>query len=203
LCVVGITYSFEIRVAHASPDAPAVDVLVNGMVATKFQNLKFRAVSKYIHLDGGTYNFTVVPTGKKTPSLLSFNKTINHKFLPYTVAIGNKLASLDDYFFHDDKQRPRRGYSAFRFVNLSPDAPAVDVRFDGQTTPIFTNIAFGQATNYQELRSGDYTVQLLATGSAKVLYEGDLRLLRDVPSSAFAEGSVAGKTLSTTITRDL
>jgi len=202
LCVVS-TYSFEIRVAHASPDTPAVDVLVNGQVATKFQNLKFRVVSQYIHLEGGTYNYTVVPTGQKTPVLLSFNQTINHQFLPFTVAIGNTRASLDDYLFNDDRQLLRRGYSALRFVNLSPDAPAIDVRFDGQTSPIFTDIPFGQATNYQELRSGDYKLQLLAAGTPKVLYEGDLRLLRDVPTSAFAEGTVADKTLSTTITRDL
>jgi len=202
LCVVS-TYSFEIRVAHASPDAPAVDVLVNDMVAEKFTNLQFRIVSKYVHLNAGSYNFKVVPTGKKTPVMLNFNQTINHMFLPFTVVVGNNVASLKQYLLNDDRQRPRRGYSAFRFVHMSPDAPPVDVRFDGQTNPIFKSIGFGQATTYQEVRSGDYTVQLLAAGTNNVIFEHDLRLLRDVPSTAFAEGVVASKNLGITITRDL
>jgi len=202
LCVVS-TYSFEIRVAHASPDAPAVDVLVNDMVAEKFTNLQFRIVSKYVHLNAGSYNYKVVPTGKKTPVMLNFNQTINHMFLPFTVVVGNNVASLKQYLLNDDRQRPRRGYSAFRFVHMSPDAPPVDVRFDGQTNPIFKSIGFGQATTYQEVRSGDYTVQLLAAGTNNVIFEHDLRLLRDVPSTAFAEGVVASKNLGITITRDL
>ena len=35
-----------------------------------------------------------------------------------------------------------------RVVHASPDAPAVDVYAKGVTTPLFTNVKYGQATGY-------------------------------------------------------
>jgi len=145
----------------------------------------------------------VVPTGKKTPVYLNWNQTINHKFLPFTFAAGNLLASMKQYVFNDDRQRPRRGYSAFRFVHMSTDAPALDIRFEGQTKPIFTNIGFGQATNYQELPHGHQNVQFLQAGTPNVVFEHKVKFIGDTPTSVFAEGTVAGKTLMAVVTRDL
>jgi hypothetical protein len=42
----------RVRVVHASPDAPAVDVLVNDNVA--FSNVPFTEISDYASLDPGT-----------------------------------------------------------------------------------------------------------------------------------------------------
>jgi len=200
LCVLS-TSAFDIRFAAASPDAPAVDVLVNDQLPTKFTNIQFRSVSKYIHLTQGMYNYKVVPTGKRTPVYLNFNQTINHDHLPFTIAIASKLASVKRIVFGDDRARPRRGYSALRFVHLSPDSPAVDFRISGQSKPLFTNIAFGAASNYQEIPHGDYTIQLLKAGSHNVMFETKVKLLQDVATSVFAEGMMAN--LDVTITRDI
>ena len=195
--------SFEIRIAHASPDAAAVDVLVNGQVAERFTNLAFRAVSHYIFLRPGNYLFQVVPHGQKTPVILSYNTTINDPLSPFTLAITGPSASVKSIVYSDDKVPPRRGYSALRFVHVSADAPAVDIRIDGQTKPIFTNVAYGQATAYQELPRGDVKVQLLQTGTSTVLLEVPARLIPDVPTSVWAEGLVADKSLLGVISRDL
>ena len=58
----------RIRVVHASPDAPAVDVLVNGQVA--FQNVAFSEITDYAGLDAGTYSVQVVPTGATEPVVI-------------------------------------------------------------------------------------------------------------------------------------
>jgi len=153
----------------------------------------------------GSYNFKVVPTGQKTPVYLNVNQTFHDEdpLSPYTFAVTGLTAQVQAYVFSDDRLRPRRGFSAFRFVHLSPDAPAVDVRFDGQMKPVFTNIKFGSASTYQEITRGDYTIQFLETGTAHVLAEGHIRLLADVPTSVYVEGTVAGKNVAVEFSRDL
>ncbi len=50
-----------LRVAHFSPDAPAVDVYVNGDVAVA--NLSFSAVTPFLELAADTYEVAVAPAG--------------------------------------------------------------------------------------------------------------------------------------------
>jgi len=193
--------AFEVRIAHASPDAPALDVLVNGLHPSAFTNVAYRAVSKYIFLHPGNFNFQFMPHGQTTP-ICNYNTTITEPLTPYTLTATGMLANIKPILFTDDKQRPRRGRSAIRFVHTSPDAPAVDVRIEGQTKPLFTNIAYPSATPYQELPHGDVNVQLLQTGTPNVILEQDVHLIADVPTSVWAEGTVAGKNLMAVVSHD-
>ena len=51
----------RIRVAHFSPDTPAVDVFVNGDAA--IEGLEFPSVTDWIELPAGSYNIAVAPAG--------------------------------------------------------------------------------------------------------------------------------------------
>lgn len=53
--------SARIRVAHFSPDTPAVDVFVNGEAA--ITELAFPAVTDWVELPAGTYEIAVAPAG--------------------------------------------------------------------------------------------------------------------------------------------
>ena len=50
-----------VRVLHASPDAPAVDVYVNGEVAV--EGAEFKALTDYLTLPAGDYNVEIKPAG--------------------------------------------------------------------------------------------------------------------------------------------
>jgi len=193
----------ELRIVHGSPDAPAIDVYINGGLPTRFTNVKYKDITRYIWTRPGTYNITVVATGTKTPVLFNTTAQLAGDFSPYSIATGGFLANIKPYIFSDDKVPPRRGYGALRFVHISPDAPAVDIRIDGQTQRLFSNVAFGQATDYAEVTRGDYTIQILATGTNNIVAESDFRAIADVPSSLWAEGSVAQKTFQAILSRDL
>lgn len=58
----------RVRVIHASPDAPAVDVWVNG--APAFKNAPFKGITPYAELAGGNYDVQVVPAGATTPVVI-------------------------------------------------------------------------------------------------------------------------------------
>jgi hypothetical protein len=63
----------HIRVIHASPDAPAVDVAVKGGPVA-FRNAAFKAATAYAPLDAGTYQFEVRPAGT-TQAVLTTDPT--------------------------------------------------------------------------------------------------------------------------------
>lgn len=51
-----------VRVVHASPDAPPVDVFVNGE-ASGIENFAFKDTTGFIELPAGSYSFAVAPAG--------------------------------------------------------------------------------------------------------------------------------------------
>ena len=57
-----------LRVAHLSPDAPAVDVWVDGDVV--LANVPFEAVSDYLSLPPGTFRIQVTPAGASSPVVI-------------------------------------------------------------------------------------------------------------------------------------
>jgi hypothetical protein len=101
----GVGYCW-VRVAHASPDAPAVDIWVNDAVA--ISNLAFADVTDYLLLPAGDYNFKVTPTGATTPVVIDVDVTLD-KNVAYTVAAANVLASIEPLVFVDDNSEPGPG----------------------------------------------------------------------------------------------
>ena len=52
----------QVRVVHASPDAPNVDLYVNGEAAG-INDLAFMATTGFVELPAGDYSFAVAPAG--------------------------------------------------------------------------------------------------------------------------------------------
>ncbi|MBZ4413868.1 DUF4397 domain-containing protein [Myxococcus sp. XM-1-1-1] len=79
-----------------------------------------------------------------------------------------------------------------RVVHASPDAPAVDIYAEGNSTPLFTNVRYGDTTSYATVPTGTYNVQVRAAGSAAtsapVYSTGPLTLTKDQSVSAVAAG---------------
>ena len=177
-----------IRVAHASPDAPAVDIWVNGQVVVS--NLAFAKVTGYLLVPAGDYNIKVTPTGATTPVVIDANVTLE-KNKAYTVAARNPLATITASVFVDDNSMPAAGQARVKFIHLSPDAPAVDVYANG--TKIFDNISYPNAANPIEVREGQYDLEVKVAGTGTVvLTVNDVDLAADTVYTAFAEGLAGG-----------
>lgn len=82
-----------------------------------------------------------------------------------------------------------------RIIHASSDAPAVDIYAEGQSTPLFTNVRYGDATAYATVPTGTYNVQVRAAGalatSAPVYSTGPLVLGAGHTVSAVAAGLLA------------
>jgi len=63
----------EIRVIHGSPDAPAVDIYVEGSTTPLVEDLAYGDASSYASVDAGTYNVQIRAAGADPASAPVFD----------------------------------------------------------------------------------------------------------------------------------
>lgn len=151
----------SLRVIHASYDAPAVDVAVDGPVA--IPSLAYPEASGYQMVSAGTRNVMVTPAGQISPVVISADLPLADG-MSYTVFAADQLNQIQPIFVMDDRT-PAGDQARVRFAHLSPDAPAVDIRLDtGDGPVVFGNAAFTDVTAYAAVDGGDYNFVVTAAG---------------------------------------
>ncbi len=154
----------RVRVVHASPDAPAVDVLVEN--APAFTNVAFPDITGFAAVPAGTYNVKVVPAGATSPVVIEANLTLAAG-TDYTVIATGRLASIAPVILTASGGGPAAGKAWVRFFHGSPDAPAVDIAVKGGPV-LFPNVAFGQSAAYLEVPAGTYDLEARVAGTSTV-----------------------------------
>jgi hypothetical protein len=180
-----------VRVTHASPDAPAVDVCVNGSVA--FANLAFGKTTDYAKLPAGSYDVQVYAAGSNcqgTPVIDAKGLTLEAK--AYTVMAIDTLAEIKPLILVDNLSAPAADKVHVRFVHASPDAPAVDITTaDG--TKVFSNVAFGESVDFTPLPAATYDLQARVAGTGTVALDlPDTTLPAGAILTVVAEGFAGG-----------
>ncbi|MBN1259185.1 MAG: DUF4397 domain-containing protein [Anaerolineae bacterium] len=170
----------RVRVVHASPDAPAVDVWVNDSIIA-FNNAPFKGITGYAELDPATYNVKVVPTGATEPVVIEADLGLAAN-TDYTVVALNTLANIEPLVLVDNNSQPAAGKAHVRFVHASPDAPAVDIAVAGGGPVLFSNVAFKEIGDYLPVDAGTYDLEVRVAGSDTVALS--------VPGLALADGTV-------------
>jgi hypothetical protein len=155
----------SLRVAHASPDAPAVDVWLNGSIA--ISGLAFGETSDYSNLPPGQYEVAVTPAGETSPRVIEATLTLTGG-MKYTVAAVGALADIEPLVLADESSTPAAGMAHVRFVHLSPDAPAVDVALAGGDV-LFGNVAFKEASDYLPVPASSYNLEVRLAGTNTVV----------------------------------
>jgi hypothetical protein len=156
--------SGRVRIMHASPDAPAVDIFVDGQKAVTA--LAFPNNTGYVALPAGTHNVKVFPSpsdGSGTPVLEANLDVAAGK--DYTVLAVGRLAdsTLALLPLADDNTTPAAGKAHVRLIHASPDAPAVDVVVAGTSTKLFANVAFKGVGAYTPVNPGSYNLEVRTT----------------------------------------
>ena len=178
----------NVKVVHASPDAPGVDLLVDNAVAGS--NLTFPNNTGYLPVDEGMRNVKVNVTGTSTTVIeadLNLEGMIN-----YSVFAVDQVANLSPLVIVDDLTAPAMGTAHVRFIHLSPDAPAVDITTtDG--TVVFGNYEFKDYSDFTPLPAGSYNLQVRLAGSETVVLElNGIAVADGNIYTVFAKGLVNG-----------
>merc|ERR1712054_259514 len=188
----------QVRVAHASPDAPPVDILVNGSKAVS--SLAFTNITGYLSLSApAMYNFPAVLEGTGTKVFETVEEVKSNT--PYTVAAINKVKKIQADVLQDSTKIPADEKCLVRFVHFSPDAPAVNV-LSGKST-LFSNVEYKGVTKYTSLDKGKYDLAVQVSSSKKtVLALNGVEFKAGKIYSIFAEGLVADDSLQAVMAED-
>lgn len=185
----------QLRVVHGSPDAPAVDVLVDGQPV--LTGVAYLGVSNYLSVQAGTRNIKVNAAGTATTVIdASLAKAPNSA---HTVLATNLLASIEPLILTDDLTDPAAGNVKLRLVHGAPNVGAVDIYITAPgadisaETPALTAVPFKGASAYLEVPAGQYQVRVTPTGTKTVAIDtGALTLAAGQIRTGIAVEAVGG-----------
>ncbi len=157
-----------VRLAHLSPDTPAVDVYLKADFGDgdeqTFPGVAYGAMSQYLRLPAGTYSVAMRKAGAdpSTKPVLTTQVTVEDGSA-YTVAGVGRYADLGLRVLRDDLKLPDPDESKVRIIQASVRAPVLDVDVaDGPT--IADAVQFATTTSYREVKPGRWTVQVEPSG---------------------------------------
>ena len=182
----------RVRVLHASPDAPAVDVFLDGTKVDALVNVPFGAISDYLTIPAGSHQVTVYATGTTTSPVIDATLPFDAG-KAYTVAATNALASIEAQVL-TDAPAPKASGAQLRVVHFSADTPAVDIAPDGAdpADAIVKNLAYPDATEYLDVPADTYDLEVRAAGTSTVALQLDpITLDAGKAYTVFAIGSGA------------
>jgi hypothetical protein len=155
-----------IRLAHLSPNAPAVDVYLyaigNSKAMIVLHHVSYGTVSPYEEVAAGDYTVAMRGAGKpaSSPPVLSTSVDVQAAHA-YTVAGMGPAAGLRLQVMDDVLTTPP-GKSMVRVIQASLKQTKVTVTAGSQT--LAKNLAFGSVTSYETVSPGTWTVHV--TGSS-------------------------------------
>ncbi|MES2829142.1 MAG: DUF4397 domain-containing protein [Bacteroidota bacterium] len=157
-----------LSIIHAIPGTEKLDFYVDNNKANSSFDLSYTDKIDYLNLFPGKRQFSVTRKGVQTQL-----KSESHTLDPnsgYSAFIGGSLESLSLLVLKDDLTAPATGKARIRFVNLSPDAPALNLAVAGKETDIFTNKLFKEYSNFESIDAAEkvtFTLKNKETGATE------------------------------------
>lgn len=164
-----------VRVFHASPDAPNVDVLVDG--GTVLENVPYTAASEFLPIDAGDHLLEVNVTGTDTTVIGAHS--LFEKDQDYMVVAAGKVASIFPLVFTVDRSEPEAGTARIRVLHSAPSAPNVDVYVTAPgagiagTEPTLSNVPFKVMSDYLPVPAGTYDIAVTVAGTKSIAIRAD------------------------------
>lgn len=197
-----------LAVINASPDGGPVDFFIGASKITA-SALSLGDFTYYFSAYSGSSSGVFYQAGTSTiigETSLNLNPSTY-----YTLFLANVKATPDLVLLKDSVYKPSAGFTNIRFVDLSPDAPAVDLVLKGGAK-IASNLTYKGYTSFLPVAlpsgTGLDTLQVVQTGTSTVL--------ATVPATSYlgtadytvwfyglAKTSVAGEGLNANVMEDV
>lgn len=154
-----------IRVFHAAPGAPEVDIYANGRIIAR--RIAFGQFTDYISVDAGTYTIEAFPVGLQTSPVLTVNLPVSEEKV-FTLAVIGILPRIGILPVEDVYEPVNPGRTNVRFVNLSPNAPGLSLSLRGGLE-LFSDISYTEVSDYRAMLPGRYNLVVTPTGTQTVV----------------------------------
>jgi hypothetical protein len=159
----------RLRLAHASANAPRMDLYLNDVKA--FTGLGFGNATESIALPAGDYAVALYPSDADpaTTSPLGGALTLNPGEARVLVVMGSS-SEVQLVAFGEDITPPSAGTARVNFIHAVPDAPAVNLVLDDDTV-LIENLAFGSQSVGMEMSPARYEVRMTDATSGQDLLQ--------------------------------
>lgn len=147
----------HVRVAHLSPDTPAVDIFVNG-APSAIKGLEYKTITDWVELPPASYTLSALPKGGIRSGVFDLKADT----WVTVAAIGSlKNNTLKLVAIEEDHSAVAKGRARLTVFHAIEDAPAVDVR-SGDFV-IIPKLAFpGTQGTTDKKNDGVYTLNVKA-----------------------------------------
>ncbi|MFC4986665.1 DUF4397 domain-containing protein [Saliphagus infecundisoli] len=183
--------SASVRVAHLSPDAPNVDVYVDGELT--IEDLPFGDVTDYLELPAGTYGIEITAAGDA--ETVVFDQDLEVPAGAFTIAAIGELegdSAFEVTVIEDDVSELGEGEARVSAFHASPDAPNVDIRVAETGEALFEDVPYGEGGSVA-VPAGDYRLCIYPAGGDEAVIGADVSLEAGTAYSAFATGYVGSE----------
>ncbi len=157
-----------LRLAHLSPDTPAVDVYVESVADPAaeqvFPGVGYGTVSDYQPVPAGTYAVSMRAAGADaaTPPVLSTTVEVGPDSARTVAGVG-PFADLGLAVLEDDLTPPAAGASRLRVIAAAATAPTLDVAVSGGPA-VATGLAFADTSGYVDVPAAATSVTVTPAG---------------------------------------
>ena len=165
---IGMAGDSCINVIHASPDAPAVDVYLDGELA--LEGVEFSQFSGWIAVPAGEHQVQVTAAGDDAANAVIDANVELAADAAYHVAATGHLADITPQIYQvnlSDLDSMGDPMARIRVIHTSPDAPAVDIALAGGDV-LIADLAFPNASDALEVPAGSYDLEVRPTGTTDV-----------------------------------
>lgn len=166
--ILDVNTPASLQVVHASPDAPAVDIVVDGNVLVP--GLAFPQATGFVEVPGSTYNVAVTVAGNPGAIAIGPVDLDLAAGERYSVLAVGSLATIEPLILVDDPRRVATN-AKVRIVHASPTAADVDIYVTAvgadinDEQPTLESVSFKANTGYLALPAGDYDVTVTPAGT--------------------------------------
>ncbi len=188
----------DLRVVHASPDAPAVDIVVNDDLANPLvPGIEFPDFTGFVSVPADDYNVKVVePVSGLTPIdvNLSLEAGVTYTVVALDTLAGGNITAL----VADDDPRRVATEAKVRLIHASPTAGNVDIWVTAEgaditaVPPLLTDVPLGANTGFLSLAEGIYDVNIAPTGTTVAAITATINIVGGGIYTAIARDAEGG-----------
>lgn len=168
-----------LRVIHAVPSGPSVDVLVDGEPAAP--NLAFGSISEYVPISPGAHQVQVIETGQDASSALATFEVETRSGEAYIVTAIGTAAAIKAKINEVNLDAIDQGKARVRLINAASDVDIASLGITGEEDGLTDSVDYGGDTSYETVDVSTYDLEVRGD---------DDQVLLTAPGMTFEDGQV-------------